>query len=85
MTTVSICCTISLEAHEVYRRYSKRREGSSMVSDAIMFYEQHGPLSKTGLARELKLRESSIRFFQREIRKLNDEIKAEGDDKFSSE
>jgi hypothetical protein len=51
-----------------------------MVSAAILFYERHGPLSTTGLARELKLREQSIRFFQNEIRKLNAEIKAAGDD-----
>ena len=80
MTTVSICCTISLKAHRVYARHSARREGSSVVSTAILFYEQHGPLSKTGLARELKLREQRIRFFQKEIRKLNEEIKAAGDD-----
>jgi len=73
LTTVSICCTISLDAHRVYARHSARREGSSMVSTAILFYEQHGPLSTTGLARELKLREQSIRFFQNEIRKLNEE------------
>jgi len=80
LTTVSICCTISLEAHRVYARHSARREGSSMVSTAILFYEQHGPLSKTGLSRELKLREQRIRFFQKEIRSLNNELRAAGDD-----
>jgi len=77
MTTVSICCTISLKAHRVYAKHSARREGSSMVSTAILFYEQHGPLSKTGLVPELKLREERIRFFQQEIRRLNDYIEAE--------
>jgi hypothetical protein len=51
-----------------------------MVSAAILFYEQHGPLSKSGLHSELGKREQSIRFFQNEIRKLNAEIKAAGDD-----
>jgi len=76
VTTVSVCCTISLEAHEIYRRHSARRDGSSMVSAAILFYEQHGPLAKTGLPVQLALREKSIAFFQNEIRKLNAEIKA---------
>lgn len=51
-----------------------------MVSKAILFYEQHGPLSKTGLTSEIVLREKSIRFFQKEIRELNEQLRAAGDD-----
>jgi hypothetical protein len=74
MTTVSICCTISLEAHEVYRRYSKRRDGSSMVNDAILFFDEHGPSSKTSLTGIVHQREQSIAFLQDYILKLNDDL-----------
>ena len=76
LTTVSICCTVVLAAHKIYRRHSATRHGSSMVSDAILFYEQHGPRSKTGLPAKLAKREQRIRFFQEEIRRLNDELAA---------
>lgn len=49
-----------------------------MVSAAILFFELHGPASKTGLSRELSKREQRIAFYQEEIRKINAELDAGG-------
>lgn len=76
MTTVSICCTISLEAHEVYALHSARREGSSMVNEAILFFDEFGPRSKESLARTVQQREKSIAFLQDYILTLGEELKA---------
>jgi hypothetical protein len=47
-----------------------------MVSDAILFYEQHGPSSKTGLTRELSKREKMIRDLGTICSNLNARIRA---------
>jgi len=74
MTRATICATITLAAKAVYDRHAARRDGSSMISDAILFYEDHGPLSKHGMHQQLSKREARIAFFQEYILKMNAEL-----------
>jgi len=76
MTRATICATITLRAFEVYARHSARREGSSMVSAAILFFDEHGPASKTSLHTIVHQREKSIAFLQDIIRELTEKLDA---------
>lgn len=70
----TVCATITLNAYEIYSTHSARREGSSMISAAILFFDEHGPGAKHGMSWKLTRREGSIRFLQEHIKTLQEQL-----------